>query len=119
MSQSETISSWDDLTPTGRMPSQSELPERVWALEQSVRQLATALRARAKEDGDTKRWLRGATITLIIAIAGAMVTVGITGIGAAVAYGELRQLSRGNGEQIERLQSEITALRRELHGSSR
>ena len=53
----------------------------------------------------------GASVTIGVAELGAMVTVVIAFAGAAVAYGELRQMARSNAEAIQDMRVELTRSR--------
>jgi hypothetical protein len=81
-------------------------------------------RLRDVEDdiSEIKRWvnetrasIRAWTLALSIAMLGAVGTV----IGAAIAYGELRQQAATSERLLTELRSEIGDLRREIHAASR
>lgn len=82
--------------------------DRIVTLEHDVREIKAWV-------ADTRSSIRAWTLALVVAILGATGTI----IGAAIAYGELRQQAQTNERLLTNLTQEISDLRREIHAAPR
>jgi hypothetical protein len=104
----------DDLTPSALSMMPKTLHETAVRLVLVERTLTEHIKSsqRVTEDAkETRRWMRNATLALVTAMIGAVLTTSLAGIGAAVAYGELRGTIHGQGDTIARLEGEVRDLR--------
>lgn len=84
--------------------------ERLWSLERDVRELQGVVSSGRQT---LSRW----TMAIVVAMIGAVVTVGGAGVAGSVAYGELRQQAATSERLLTELRGEIAEMRRDLHRS--
>lgn len=88
------------------LPTAEDTPERLLRAELTIVQLLA-------DREDMKRTLRAWTIAIVVAMIGALGTMALAGLGAAVAYGELRQTAASNSLALQDIRAEVRALRQD------